>query len=718
MRILPILGLLAAFLLIKLSGNADLLEKYTMVGYREGDGSGFLGLTTILGYLIVFFFYWFKFNEWAGAGAAPKGFRPRPARHFTTWLRFLGWNSFYGLLMVGVYSVIVFFPDLIFRLLASFSDASTAVNAPIPILPALLKVFGRMPYPGELNGLDPVSPVDIAPYAVMITTVVWAGMRPFSEFERRFRLRLQERAAIPTEAKTLIETFESEMDSFVPEAKVIEEILKEQQGRLFEADDFNDSGETLWFLMARAQYLYHLLQKYNREPVFARLAERYDDEFMDVKAKMARLHVLAEQRIADINKTIHDEQISQPVDATHSATTNLQKTFHKETLKSAEQLLSEQLESATKFKRIYFQKQEKDLMNAVKETSEDIVRLIVCSVLAVARSTQHCRDLLKAFGLKQCNRIPRQLDTVVVTLIAGGALSITFFCSLIYYTIEKKFGTGNARIVPEDIDGVLYWAVTATLMHLLATVGGYFCQRTLEIGKARLQIGEMKARPLAVRAQVSEALWSATFGFSLNVFLLGALNAYGGTFETLNTLWWWAFVPTVTAFFAALYTQRVERSRYQLSWLVWAQGTATGLVSLLVFYLLFSDVLADVWLFGAYLTITTVILGLALSTILQQWVEGIEKPADKLGAPDQRKERRWRPLFRRAKWRSAKGEEWPARVLNVSSLGAELRMRTPLKVESEGVVKIIGREEQRARVVRKDHLDAHRIYVQFLGNAA
>ena len=116
MRILPLLGLLAAFLLVKLAGNPGVLLKQTVVGYQvtgEGINNGLFDITTILGEIIVFLFYWFKFNEWAGAGVAPKGFRPRPARHFTTWLRFLGWNTFYGLLMVGVYSVIVFFPELV-----------------------------------------------------------------------------------------------------------------------------------------------------------------------------------------------------------------------------------------------------------------------------------------------------------------------------------------------------------------------------------------------------------------------------------------------------------------------------------------------------------------------------------------------------------------------------------------------------------------------------
>ena len=721
MRILPILGLLAAFLLVKLAGNPDMLAKHIVVGNPlpdENTTGGFFDITTILGEIIVFLFYWFKFNEWAGAGLAPKGFRPRPARHFTTWLRFLGWNTFYGLLMVGVYSAIIFFPELIFRVLDSFATASNTLKVPLPGVSDAHKLFGFLPLSGEMKVYDPVSAAELVPYAVMITTVIWAGMRPFSEFERRFRMRLQEHAAIPTEAKNLIETFENEMNSFFPENKNINEILKGQQGRLFQKDDFYDPGERLWFLMARIQYLYHLLLKYNREPVFSRLAERYDDEFEDLKAKMTKIHVLAAQRIADIHKLAIDEQVNRTTALSNTKTKAFRKKVQPETLKSAELLLAEQLESATKFKKTYFQKQENDLRSAVKKTSEDVVQLIVCGVLAVGRSRQHCRDLLEAFGLKQQNRIPNQLDTVVVTWVAGGAIFITFVCSLFYYYAQKSFGTVNPDTVPTDVNNVLYWAVVASFMHLLGIVGGYFCQRTLESGKERLQIGDMNAKPLSTRTQVAEALWSASFGFSLIVFLLGALVALDGKFQNLFEVWWWAFVPTVTAFFAALYTQKVERSERQLKWLMWEQGLATGLVALIVFYLLHSENLSSVWGFGCYATITTIILGLALSKILQKWVEGLEKAAVKVGEPDQRKEKRWRPLFWRAKWCSDKGDELPARVLNISSSGAELETKTLLKVETEGVVKIIGKEEQRARVVRNDRNDAHRIYVEFLGNAA
>ena len=199
---------------------------------------------------------------------------------------------------------------------------------------------------------------------------------------------------------------------------------------------------------------------------------------------------------------------------------------------------------------------------------------------------------------------------------------------------------------------------------------------------------------------------------------MGALLALDGKLLQLSGLWWWALVLAVTAFFAALYTQKVERSEQQLKWLMWEQGLATGLVSLTVFYLLHSENLSSVWRFGCYATVTTIILGLALGNILQKWVEGLEHPASKVGLPEQREEKRRRPLYTRAKWLSDKGEELPARVLNISSSGAALKTEEPLEIETEGVFKVIGKKEQRARVVRKDDKDAYRIYVEFFGDAA
>jgi len=284
------------------------------------------------------------------------------------------------------------------------------------------------------------------------------------------------------------------------------------------------------------------------------------------------------------------------------------------------------------------------LLRAVLEaTSRDVVQLIVCGVLAVGRSLTQRRDLLTAFGFKEKDRVSIQLDSVTLTWVAGGALLIVFLCSTVYFFALNAFdGTqlaGMARdlkndhlnVIPRDMHMVLWWSVIACLMHLLTLTGGYVLQRSLENSRERLQIG--RPRPLAPRAQVAEAIWAASFGFSLTIYMLAALAAAAGRFETLNNCWWWATVPGVTAFFAALYTQKVERLSRQLNLFFWMQGAVTGLVSILVFILLYSDALwgkvaqqlsgdaqLSVLAFGLYVGITKAILGLALGRILHMWV--------------------------------------------------------------------------------------------------
>jgi len=208
--------------------------------------------------------------------------------------------------------------------------------------------------------------------------------------------------------------------------------------------------------------------------------------------------------------------------------------------------------------------------------------------------------------------------------------------------------------------------------------------------------------------------------------MLAALAAVAGKFQTLNNSWWWAMVPGVTAFFAALYTQKVERLSSQLNYLFWMQGAATGLVSILVFILLYSDVLwgksaqqlsgeakLSVLAFGLYVGFTTAILGLALGRILHMWVTA-ERCA---GQSDRRQGKRQSFLFKRATWRTDSAE-LPVRAVAMSSSGGELKTATPLEAESEGQIEIAGRKPRRAQVLRNDPEDSRRSFIRFLDEAA
>jgi hypothetical protein len=729
MRLLPILGLIVSFLLVKLAGSPEVLK--VTVGnpiIAEDWWSTIFDLTAVLGGIAVFFFYWFKFNEWAGDGPSPYGFRPRPARHFTTWLRYLGWNTFYGLFMVAVYSLIVFFPELVYRLVYSFSAAGSGLGVPIPAVTEFVNLLESFVFSNDYGVLNPVEPAQLAPYAVLLTTVVWAGMRPFMEFERRFRLRLQEHAAIPTQARQLVEAFENDEDTFIPEDENIVELLNHLDYLPLTVEDFTDSGTHLWFLYARTEYLNHLLLKYNRSPVFSSLAERYVDEFKDLEVTMSRLREQVAQRIADIQDLRLEEQRQRTAGTPAKDNGSEVQRNSKHTLKASELWLAQFLEKANKSQKRNFQKQKKDLRVTLEAISRDIIQLIVCGVLAIGRSLTRRRDLLKAFGLREGNRITIQLDSITLTWVAGGALFTVFFCSTLYFFAQQSLGNVQSEVIPKDMSMVLWWSFMACLMHMVAIAGGYIFQRSLENNRDYLQIE--KPRPLMPRAQVAEAIWSGIIGFSLSVFLLAAFAAAGGVFDTLGHNWWWATVPGVTALFAALYTQKVNRSARQLNLLFWLQGATTGLMATFVFVMLYSDVLlgspaqqgmsdqaSDIKdcmiVFGLYVSITTTVLGLALGKILHMWVTAEQN----VGQLNRRRGKRQRFLFKRAKWLTDSGEML-VRAITMSSSGAELKSATPLEAKSEGQLEVAGKRLGRARVLRNDREDSRRCYVQFIEGAA
>lgn len=721
MRALPVFGLLGAFLLVKCAGNPGILSDQLVVGNPlltdDGGGKGLLDLTPALGGLIVCVFYWFKFNEWAGEGNAPAGFHPRPARHFTTGLRYLGWNSFYGLLMVTSYLVIVFFPEFVIRMVNAWASASAHFNAPLPGVKEGGDLFNSIPLGGEPGTHQPPSPIDMVPYAVMLTTVVWSGMRPFSAFERRFRLQLQEHAAIPTEARQLVETFDKDDKTFHPEEETKIELVDHLGGRTLDLEDFEGSDKDLWFRYARVEYLNHLLLKYNRKPIFSRLAERYLGEFEDLGARMLRLRERVAERIADAHEFMCEKGEDEGA-------------APRPTLRTAERWFSDNLNQASDPQRRYIRTQRKELETEIDAAWRTVVQLIVCGVLAVGRSPVQRRDLLQAFGLSQPERVTIQLDLVTTIWVAGGAVMVVFLCSTIYYwwfvTSGITVSLGGAKDLPEvpkDLPDVLLWAVCAGLMHLLATLGGYSVQRSIESRRERLLIG--KRRPLMPRAQVAEAVWSASFGFSLNVLLLGALLAAypdpDRSFQDLAEYWWWAAVPGVTAFFAAIYTQKVERPPRQCRQLMLLQGACTGLAALLVFLLLYPKALfaatgtgnaqeqtGALLAFGLYTAVASTTVGLALGRTLREWVEA-EWCA---GVPEKRRAKR-RRLKADAQWRAGSAEE-SVRVVSISASGAEFISPQSIPVGSEGTITLARGELRSARVVRCSAEDPPRIYVEFL----
>jgi hypothetical protein len=704
MRYFSLFGLVAAFLLVELASKSEIIT----VGYAAvGESSDVLGWTAFGG-VIVFVFYWIKFNEWAGDGQSPPGFRPRPVRHFTTWIRYLGWNTLYGLVMAGAYGAFVFFPDAILQYGQSIDNVTKIFN-----IEKLLSLL-------NLDADNLPGTTQLVPTAVMLTTAVWAGMPPFSRFEKRIRLRWQENAAIPLQAKQLVEAFEEEVDgenNFAPDPKIVPDVVKKLAGHPLDVADFTDAGHSLWFLYARTNYLYHMLEKHNRSPIFSRLAERYGSEFKDLEGNILQLRKQVGQRIADIQDLYDHENENQ----LRLNTGELEKEKKlKPTFKNVEQWLDAYLVHASKAEKAYFQIQKDELKRSLHDVTQDIIQLIVCGVLAVGRSLAQRRELLTSFGLKSADRIVIHLDFVTLTWIALSTIGIVFICSTIYFFLQNYLGHRGGPI-PMDMAQVLQWSVFACFMHLTATGGGYIIQRTFEHDRESLKT--KKPRTLSPRAQVAEAVWAAVFGASLNVFLLGLFSFIGGNFSQLYNNWWWAAVPGVTAFFAAFYTQNVRRSDRELKKLLWSQSFITGSMALLVFTIMHFDQLGLIrndglqslsWsyvIYGVYAVATSAIVGRALGKSLYIWAV-----AERYSGPANRRNSiRKSYLFKRGKWVTETGVV-PVRAVSVSSSGAELKAPEPLSVNSKGKFKISGRGVRQAVVLRADQEDLSRFFVKFLGD--
>ncbi len=745
MRVLPpIVALLVAVIIVQLAGHSYFINGHDILANpfsSENDQDGFLKFGIILGALFVFWFYWFKFNEWAGEGMAPPGFHPRPVRHFTTSVRYFCWNNFYALMMTTVYLALVFFPEPIYRLIQSYLDAADSINTirtnifQSPETLGMAKEFAA-PLIGQRDML--------APYAVMLTTVVWSGVRPFSQFEKRIRRHWQELADIPSQARQLVKTFESDEDSFAPAEDVIEEVIKHLPNAVLTKEDFTDKGESLWFLYARFAYLNYLLEKYNRCSVFSRLAERYVNEFKNLEDRAANLHKMVMQRITTPQDILL--ATSKPGDLAEEMEDAQPKTNgHGQTLKNTEIWLQANLVNGKKSQLDFFKQQEENLRNEIMSMTSDVIQFIVCGVLAVGRSQPQRREMLEDFGYRQKNPPPIPLDPVTLTVIVSGVVLITLLCSQIYYLrvekilvseagtesihSEQKERTTNKINVGEIISNkypdligkvpytsttILIWSAITAAMHLLAVMASYLTQSSAEKNRHYLRARGPTQLPLLT--QVAEALWAACVGLSVNIFLMAALTAAEGNPEKLVTTWCWAFVPGVTASFTALYTQKGARSSRQLNWLLAGQGLMTGGMAFLIYLFTSESNLTGTEqeitrAFGIYVLLTTTLLGLALGKIHQIWFTAFHYT----GPYERRKDHRTRYWLKKVTWHDEMGER-KVRLVYLSHSSAQVR--ASLEVGSRGEIEIDKGKKRLAVVIESgDNDSANKSCIMFLDNS-
>ena len=680
---LYIVSLASAILMVVLSN-----VNFSRIGFHMVD-SPLSVVSFIIGGLFVFIFYWIKFNEWAGEGQSPPGFRPRPVRHFTTWMRYLAWNSFYGMMMTVAYALFMLFPAQIVKLIEKYQSFE------------LFKVLYNYSQNIDLfNGT-----VDLVPWVIIVITFVWSGMAPCARFEKRIRLYLQENAAIPSQARQLIGAFEDYESNFSPDERVVGEVIKKMASNTLEPKVFNDPGDSLWFLYARMSYLYHVLVKRRHSRIFSRFAERYIDEFNELDVSIENLQKDINNRLNDIQDLCFegDEQ-----------------NF---TLKKTEIWLEKYLPKASKAEKAYFSRQQKELKNNLEDVSRDVIQLIVCSVLVVGLSRSTRKKLLSEFGLKNTDQILPNLDWATMIWVVASTILIVGFCTNIYLICQSWFVgeiVGIYKIIPSGPTEAIVWAIYACLMHSIAIGGGYFMQLALEIN--RQGHANEKRQPPPLRVQLAEAMLAASFGFILNVILLGLILFSQNKSSDLSVNLWWAAVPGVTAFFAALYSQNIARSDRQFKQLFFLQGLCTGLMALFIIFIIHNQKLMTnlfvtdsvnnigkmYLIYAIYAASTCTLLGWGLGKIFKSWVmaERFSGEANRRVGP------RRSHLFKQAKW-ITDSEEIAVRAVSVSSTGAELKSPKPLGVFSIGTFLLYGRKEN-AIVVRNDRDDQLRSFVQFL----
>jgi hypothetical protein len=255
----------------------------------------------------VFFFYWLKFARWPGPEGAPAGFKPLPTRHFTTWLRYMGWSFVYSFAMMICYFMIILFPQTvvnIFHILLIPDVAKSMPGVDSGILSSILSSLE------ESEGrLDPNA---IVPYAIILITLAWSS--GFAKWERSFRRTLQESALIPTEAQRLIQYFDEEPERFKPKIRHIKRVLERFPNRLLLEEDFKDEDNRLLLKYAQCEYLIERIRRLSGTRSFARIINRYKNDLDEVKEKanslrdQMRLH--REEIINDLRGTL--SRISRP----------------------------------------------------------------------------------------------------------------------------------------------------------------------------------------------------------------------------------------------------------------------------------------------------------------------------------------------------------------------------------------------------------------------
>lgn len=618
MRTIFYLSVLFCLALIFIGHHPEILEKQGAIGNPlfSSDETSQVDFPAILGAIVVFFFYVMKFGRWPGPEGAPPGFRPKPTRHFTTWLRYMGWACIYGSTMLIFYLLIIFFPKLFIDSLSATMNLGTFTQHS--------GLFQKL-----ILGLKE-NPGNLVPYAVIIVTVIWSGV--FAVRERFFRQSLQESAMIPTQANQLIEKYESDPDAFCPEENSIKKIIVKIPYHLISRESFSaDNKDRLEKGFAQCEYMLSKIFELRTKKIFAKTFARYQEDLEE--AKLA-IHMLSD------NLQQHKREMLQAMKPNESVPDTKTQTLGRVSRDW------ENAHSPKEFEKEYFIRNREELEKEMSDCLNAILRIAVCASLAISRSTRQRNALLKKLGLAAPKVQIAVLSweyisragwiVLLVTLLSTGIYHLTDY----FYTIPDGTQSGTVPF-PSDTGKIMVWCLYSVAMNILGIFGGFSVQKWLT--EERRQFDFSKPH----RLNISDYSTCFLFGFSLNVFLFAALLLPSGGFEKFQYAWPWALPGSVSACFTGFYMVRVKdaqtvekkyeadpgteknapRAKQINRGYMLLQGGAMALVSISVMiwhhgfeFLLQLGESKTLEVFGIYLVASSFLVGSGLSYILQDWI--------------------------------------------------------------------------------------------------
>jgi hypothetical protein len=630
MRTIFYVSILFSLLLIFLAYNPAIMEGQPSVGnpllgLDEGTGEGGeFDFVTFLGGLVVFIFYFMKFGRWPGPENTPPGFRPKPTRHFTTWLRYVGWAVVYGSFMLFCYMMIVFFP----KLFVNFLEAYIGIGVGVPDADLIQRILAG------LKG----SPENMVPYAVIIVTVVWSGA--FAEAERTFRRNLQESALIPTEANRLIEHYEMHPEAFGPKMDHARRVIRESPFKLIAEANFTDESEgTLEFRFAQCEYILDQISRLRSKRYFAHVLTRYQEDFDEAKIELNKLRGKLQGYKNELLETLRSPD-SAPL--------------RQENLNLSEaNRIWEKSHEPLPFERRYFGKMWDQLENDALDCLRAVLRIVICLVLAIGRSPYQRNALLKKFGLKAPDNIGPVFNREY-TVRAGVVVVLTMIlCSGVYYATSLMGEGQNANCpqiaipIPQSVAEIAVWTVYTAILHLLGIAGGYSIQKWLTEEHRQFEDADPQ------QLKLSDCATCFVFGFCLNIFFFALVIFPRGQWQAFQVNWPWALVAAVTASFAGYYMTRSSRLKQQdrlardqttaaeadgdkkqdnqrkdIDYrIMLLQGVVTaffaGGVMLYIYdidFIMSAGECPAMTAYAIYVFATTMLIGAALSYILQDWI--------------------------------------------------------------------------------------------------